>query len=85
MKNYFQPKNAAWKKMKLNNPKLRVHFEIESQKSSDVLLSFDANLPSLIPVHSIVLDNPNTQVINIEKNILIQVILHPIQMIFSAF
>ncbi|XP_003426992.1 uncharacterized protein LOC100679131 [Nasonia vitripennis] len=58
----YLPKNAAWKNVKLNNPQLRVHFEIESQKSSDVVLSFDANLPSLIPVHSIVLDNPNTQI-----------------------
>ncbi|KAJ8668078.1 hypothetical protein QAD02_009741 [Eretmocerus hayati] len=56
------PKNASWKKMKMNNPKLKVHFEIESKKSSDIVLAFDAHMHSQIPVHSIVLDNPNTQI-----------------------
>ena len=50
--------------MKLSNPKLRVHFEIESQKSSDnIILPFDAHDHSQVPCHSIVLDNPNVQVL----------------------
>lgn len=49
--------------MKLNNPKLKVHFEIESKKSSkDMVLSFDPYIHRDIPCASIVLDNPSTQV-----------------------
>lgn len=50
--------------MKLNNPKLKVHFEFESTKSSkDMVLSFDPYTHREIPCCSIVLDNPNTQVL----------------------
>jgi len=48
--------------MKMNNPYLKVHFEIESQKATDILLPIDLLEHSAIPCHSIVLDNPNTQV-----------------------
>lgn len=48
--------------MKVNNPYLKVHFEIESHKATDILLPVDLLEHSAIPCHSIVLDNPNTQV-----------------------
>jgi hypothetical protein len=59
---FFQPKKSSWVKMKKNNPYLKVHFEIESYKSTDILLPIDLLEHSAIPCHSIVLDNPNTEV-----------------------
>ncbi|EZA59486.1 hypothetical protein X777_00329 [Ooceraea biroi] len=56
------PKRSSWVKMKMNNPYLKVHFEIESHKSTDILLPIDLLEHSAIPCHSIVLDNPNTQI-----------------------
>ncbi|XP_071572676.1 uncharacterized protein [Temnothorax nylanderi] len=56
------PKRSSWIKMKANNPYLKVHFEIESCKATDILLPIDLLEHSVIPCHSIVLDNPNTQV-----------------------
>ncbi|TGZ37032.1 Uncharacterized protein DBV15_02874 [Temnothorax longispinosus] len=63
------PKRSSWIKMKANNPYLKVHFEIESYKATDILLPInlgrnpiDLLEHSVIPCHSIVLDNPNTQV-----------------------
>jgi len=53
--------------MKKNNPYLKVHFEIESYKSTDILLPIDLLEHSAIPCHSIVLDNPNTEVSKILK------------------
>jgi hypothetical protein len=50
--------------MKFHNPKIKVHFEIESQKKSDMILLLNINEHYEIPCHSIVLDNPNTQVFN---------------------
>ncbi|XP_058800831.1 uncharacterized protein LOC131669741 isoform X2 [Phymastichus coffea] len=67
------PKNAAWRKMKSNNPHLRVHFEIESQKPLDIILPFNPNQPNEIPCQSIVLDNPNTQ---IPSSIILQHAIH---------
>ncbi|XP_012257967.2 uncharacterized protein LOC105687145 isoform X2 [Athalia rosae] len=56
------PKSNSWLKMKLNNPHLRVHFEIESSKPIDLVLPIDVlSEHSAIPCHSIVLDNPNTK------------------------
>lgn len=64
VKLFLQPKNLKWRKMKLNNPKLKIHFEIESIKSSkDVFLFFNPSTHSEIPCYSIVLDNPHTQVV----------------------
>lgn len=48
--------------MKRNNPHIKVHFEVESHKSTDVLLPIDLLEHGNIPCHSIVLDIPNTQV-----------------------
>lgn len=48
--------------MRSNNPYIKVHFEIESRKSTDVLLPIDLLEHSAVPCHSIVIDNPNTQV-----------------------
>lgn len=48
--------------MRANNPYLKVHFEVESHKATDILLPIDLLEHSAIPCHSIVLDNPNTQV-----------------------
>lgn len=48
--------------MKANNPYLKVHFEIESHKATDILLPINLLEHNVIPCHSIVLDNPNTQV-----------------------
>lgn len=63
--------------MRSNNPYIKVHFEIESRKSTDVLLPIDLLEHSAVPCHSIVIDNPNTQVSRIhflkkkkKKNIL---------------
>ncbi|XP_011881249.1 PREDICTED: uncharacterized protein LOC105569407 [Vollenhovia emeryi] len=56
------PKRSSWVKMRANNPYLKVHFEIESHKATDILLPIDLLEHSVIPCHSIVLDNPNTQV-----------------------
>ncbi|KAL0121925.1 hypothetical protein PUN28_007013 [Cardiocondyla obscurior] len=56
------PKRASWIKMRANNPYLKVHFEIESHKATDILLPIDLLEHSVIPCHSIVLNNPNTQV-----------------------
>ncbi|KYN03885.1 hypothetical protein ALC62_05186 [Cyphomyrmex costatus] len=55
------PKRSSWIKMKKSNPYLKVHFEIESHKATDILLPIDLLEHSAIPCHSIVLDNPNTQ------------------------
>ncbi|XP_050453701.1 uncharacterized protein LOC126852699 isoform X2 [Cataglyphis hispanica] len=57
------PKRSSWIKMKANNPYLKVHFEIESHKATDILLPIDLLEHSAIPCHSIVLDNPNTQIL----------------------
>ncbi|XP_014211697.1 uncharacterized protein LOC106641702 [Copidosoma floridanum] len=54
-------KNATWKKMRINNPNLKVHFEIESNKSSDIVLPFIVSEYNEIPCHSIVIDNPSTK------------------------
>lgn len=48
--------------MKANNPRLKVHFEVESYKPTDILLPIDLLEHGGIPCHSIVIDNPNTQV-----------------------
>lgn len=48
--------------MRKNNPRLKVHFEVESQKPTDILLPIDLLEHGSIPCHSIVLDTPNTQV-----------------------
>ncbi|XP_020291858.1 uncharacterized protein LOC109858731 isoform X2 [Pseudomyrmex gracilis] len=56
------PKRSSWVKMRKNNPQLRVHFEIESHKTTDLLLPIDILEHSAIPCHSIVLDNPNTEI-----------------------
>ncbi|XP_011685966.1 PREDICTED: uncharacterized protein LOC105448847 isoform X1 [Wasmannia auropunctata] len=56
------PKRSSWVKMKVSNPYLKVHFEIESFKATDILLPMDLLEHSAIPCHSIVLDNPNTQI-----------------------
>lgn len=48
--------------MRANNPYLKIHFEVESHKATDILLPIDLLEHSAIPCHSIVLDNPNTQV-----------------------
>ncbi|KAG7214068.1 hypothetical protein KM043_001433 [Ampulex compressa] len=56
------PKRAAWIKMRANNPYLKVHFEIESHKSSDILLPIDLLEHGAIPCHSIVIENPYTQI-----------------------
>ncbi|XP_077277156.1 uncharacterized protein LOC143905544 isoform X2 [Temnothorax americanus] len=58
----LNPKRSSWIKMKANNPYLKVHFEIESRKATDILLPIDLLEHSVVPCHSIVLDNPNTQV-----------------------
>ena len=48
--------------MRLNNPNLKVHFEIESQKPSDMILTVDLLNYKSIPCHSIVLESPKSQV-----------------------
>lgn len=48
--------------MKKNNPRLKVHFQVESYKPTDILLPIDLLEHGGIPCHSIILDNPNTQV-----------------------
>lgn len=48
--------------MRAHNPHLKVHFEVESHKPTDILLPVDLLEHSAIPCHSIILDNPNTQV-----------------------
>ncbi|XP_014475367.1 PREDICTED: uncharacterized protein LOC106744832 isoform X1 [Dinoponera quadriceps] len=56
------PKRVSWMKMRAHNPHLKVHFEVESHKPTDILLPIDLLEHSSIPCHSIVLDNPNTQI-----------------------
>lgn len=56
------PKRASWLKMRANNPYLRVHFEVESFKPTDILMPIDLLEHDGIPCHSIVIDNPNTQI-----------------------
>ncbi|XP_054007229.1 uncharacterized protein LOC128891621 [Hylaeus anthracinus] len=56
------PKRKSWIKMKENNPYLKVHFEVESYKPTDILLPIDLLEHGGIPCHSIVVDNPNTQI-----------------------
>ncbi|XP_076631879.1 uncharacterized protein LOC143346993 isoform X1 [Colletes latitarsis] len=56
------PKRISWVKMKANNPYLKVHFEVESYKPTDILLPIDLLEHGAIPCHSIVVDNPNTQI-----------------------
>lgn len=48
--------------MKANNPYLKVHFEVESYRRTDILLPIDLLEHGDIPCHSIVVNNPNTQV-----------------------
>lgn len=48
--------------MRKNNPHIRVHFEVESYKPTDILLPIDLLEHGSIPCHSIVLNTPNTQV-----------------------
>lgn len=48
--------------MKANNRYLRVHFEIESSKSTDIILPLNQYQRNEIPCQSVVLNNPNTQV-----------------------
>lgn len=48
--------------MRKHNPNLKVHFEVESFQARDILLPIDLLEHSAIPCHSIILDNPNTQV-----------------------
>lgn len=48
--------------MRKNNPHIKVHFEVESHKPTDILLPIDLVEHGNIPCHSIVLDTPNTQV-----------------------
>lgn len=72
----FQPKRSSWVKMRANNPYLKVHFEIESHKSTDILLPIDLLEHCAIPCHSIIMDNPNTQVSEkLEDNILLKTII----------
>ncbi|XP_012270779.1 uncharacterized protein LOC105694559 [Orussus abietinus] len=61
----FLPKNSSWKKMKMSNPHLRVHFEIESRKPTDFTLPIGEMDYGSIPCASIVLDNPTTQVTSV--------------------
>ncbi|XP_033223909.1 uncharacterized protein LOC117177374 isoform X2 [Belonocnema kinseyi] len=56
------PKNFSWSQMRLNNPNLKVHFEIETQKSSDMILAVDLLNYKSIPCYSIVIDSPKSQV-----------------------
>ncbi|XP_051161809.1 uncharacterized protein LOC127281876 isoform X2 [Leptopilina boulardi] len=56
------PKNCSWARMRLNNPNLKVHFEIECQKSSDLALIADLLSYKSIPVHSIILESAKYQV-----------------------
>ncbi|XP_024936759.1 uncharacterized protein LOC107263591 isoform X2 [Cephus cinctus] len=55
------PKSNSWAKMRKHNPVLKVHFEVESHKPTDIILPIDLLEHSDIPCHSVVLDNPNTQ------------------------
>lgn len=48
--------------MRAHNPHLKVHFEVESHKPTDILLPIDLLEHSAVPCHSIILDSPNTQV-----------------------
>ncbi|XP_012217085.1 uncharacterized protein [Linepithema humile] len=54
------PKRSSWVKLKSNNPHLKVHFEVESRKPTDILLPIHSFEHNIVPCHSIVLDNPNT-------------------------
>ncbi|XP_068986010.1 uncharacterized protein [Bombus flavifrons] len=56
------PTRKAWIKMRKNNPHIRVHFEVESYKPTDILLPIDLLEHGSIPCHSIVLNTPNTQI-----------------------
>lgn len=49
-------------KMRKNNPYLKVHFEVESKEDNDILLPIDLLEHNNIPCHSIVLENPSTNV-----------------------
>lgn len=61
IKIFKQPKNHAWIKLRKNNPKLMVHFEVESIKS-EVLLPIEFPDHNAIPCRSIVINNPTVQV-----------------------
>ncbi|XP_071873512.1 uncharacterized protein isoform X3 [Bombus fervidus] len=56
------PTRKAWIKMRKNNPHIKVHFEVESYKPTDILLPIDLLEHGSIPCHSIVLNTPNTQI-----------------------
>ncbi|XP_076167398.1 uncharacterized protein LOC143146722 isoform X2 [Ptiloglossa arizonensis] len=58
------PKRSSWIKMKANNPYLKVHFEVESYRRTDILLPIDLLEHGDIPCHSIVVNNPNTQILS---------------------
>ncbi|KAK0167029.1 hypothetical protein PV327_004478 [Microctonus hyperodae] len=55
------PKNPAWIKLRKNNPKLMVHFEVESIKP-EVLLPIEFPDHNAIPCRSIVINNPTVQI-----------------------
>ncbi|EFN75472.1 uncharacterized protein LOC105191354 isoform X2 [Harpegnathos saltator] len=56
------PKRSSWVKMRAHNPHLKVHFEVESHNSTDILLPIDLLEHSAIPCHSIILDNSKIQI-----------------------
>ncbi|XP_017877267.1 uncharacterized protein LOC108623339 isoform X2 [Ceratina calcarata] len=56
------PRRRVWVKMRKNNPRIKVHFEIESHKPTDILLPIDLLEHDSVPCHSIVLDTPNTEI-----------------------
>ncbi|XP_053595354.1 uncharacterized protein LOC103577916 [Microplitis demolitor] len=55
------PKHSSWIKLRKNNPYLKVHFEVESNKP-DVILPIEFPEHSSIPCHSIVIDNQTAQI-----------------------
>ncbi|XP_011307489.1 uncharacterized protein [Fopius arisanus] len=54
------PRNAAWIKIRKNNPKLQVHIEVESKKP-EMTLPLEFPEHSSIPCHSIIIRNPVVQ------------------------
>ncbi|XP_034951229.1 uncharacterized protein [Chelonus insularis] len=55
------PKHFSWVKLRKNNPKLKVHLEIESCKP-EIILPIEFPEHSSIPCYSIVIDNPIVQI-----------------------
>ncbi|XP_017756259.1 PREDICTED: uncharacterized protein LOC108548012 isoform X2 [Eufriesea mexicana] len=55
------PSRKSWIKMRENNPQIKVHFEVESYKPTDIL-PIDILEHRSIPCHSIVVNAPYTKI-----------------------